>query len=142
MELTSLVLMSICNLATSSSFSCIAVDSWSFCSLAFCSSSSMKKVASCRLWKGQFHDQGDAKWIVIREQLRGNNNTPFWRPTPGHGWPPSGRIWWFQLLLISNSFFFFNSQRRGMGVRHGVFKAVEDDRRPSTLWVATPYRVS
>jgi hypothetical protein len=26
---------------------------------------------------GKFHDQGDAKWIVIRGQLRGHNDTPF-----------------------------------------------------------------
>jgi hypothetical protein len=25
---------------------------------------------------GKFHDQGDAKWMVIRGQLRGHNNTP------------------------------------------------------------------
>jgi hypothetical protein len=25
---------------------------------------------------GKFHDQGDAKWIVIREQLRDHNDTP------------------------------------------------------------------
>jgi hypothetical protein len=30
---------------------------------------------------GEFHDQGDAKWIVIRGQLRGHNDTPFGRPT-------------------------------------------------------------
>jgi hypothetical protein len=30
---------------------------------------------------GEFRDQGDAKWIVIRGQLRGHNDTP------------SGRIW-------------------------------------------------
>jgi hypothetical protein len=34
---------------------------------------------------GKFHDQGDAKWIVIRGQLRGHNDTPFGRPTLG--WP-------------------------------------------------------
>jgi hypothetical protein len=26
---------------------------------------------------GEFHDQGDAKWIVIRGQLRGHNGMPF-----------------------------------------------------------------
>jgi uncharacterized C2H2 Zn-finger protein len=26
---------------------------------------------------GEFHDQGDAKWIVIRSHLRGHNGTPF-----------------------------------------------------------------
>jgi hypothetical protein len=36
----------------------------------------------------KFHDQGDAKWIVIRGQLRGHNNTPIGRPTPGR---PIGR---------------------------------------------------
>jgi hypothetical protein len=34
---------------------------------------------------GKFHDQGDAKWIVIRGRLRGHNDTPFGRPAPG--WP-------------------------------------------------------
>jgi hypothetical protein len=33
---------------------------------------------------GKFHDQGDAKWIVFRGQLRGHNDTPFGLPTPGH----------------------------------------------------------
>jgi len=67
---------------------------------------------------GEFHDQGDAKWIVIREQSRGHNDTPFGRPTPGRpfgrpgiglpasSWEPvsSCRIWWFKLLWISNIF--------------------------------------
>jgi hypothetical protein len=32
---------------------------------------------------GEDHDQGDAKWIVIRGQLRGHNDAPLGRPTPG-----------------------------------------------------------
>jgi hypothetical protein len=32
---------------------------------------------------GEFHDQGDAKWIVIRAPLSGHNDTPFGRPSPG-----------------------------------------------------------
>jgi hypothetical protein len=28
---------------------------------------------------GKFHDQGDAKWIVIRRPLKGHNDTPFGR---------------------------------------------------------------
>jgi hypothetical protein len=32
---------------------------------------------------GQFHDQVDAKWIVIRGQLRDRNDTPFGRPSAG-----------------------------------------------------------
>jgi hypothetical protein len=32
---------------------------------------------------GEFHDQGHAKWIVIRMQLRGHNDTPLGRPTRG-----------------------------------------------------------
>jgi hypothetical protein len=32
---------------------------------------------------GEFHDQADAKWIVIRGQLRGHNDMPFGWPTPG-----------------------------------------------------------
>jgi hypothetical protein len=57
---------------------------------------------------GEFHDQGDAKWVVILGQLRGHNDTPFGRPTvyrPLWGWPPFGRIWWFRLLLISSILF-------------------------------------
>jgi hypothetical protein len=36
---------------------------------------------------GEFHDQGDAEWIVIRRPLRGHNDTPFGQPTgrPGFG---------------------------------------------------------
>jgi hypothetical protein len=37
---------------------------------------------------GEFHDQGDAKWIVISRQLKGHNDTPFGRTTPGR---PIGR---------------------------------------------------
>jgi hypothetical protein len=31
----------------------------------------------------EFHDQADANWIVIRGPLRGHNDTPCGRPTPG-----------------------------------------------------------
>jgi hypothetical protein len=34
---------------------------------------------------GEFHDQGNAKWIVIRRLLCVHNNTPCMRPSPG--WP-------------------------------------------------------
>jgi hypothetical protein len=37
---------------------------------------------------GEFHDQGDAKSIVIRRPLRGHNDTPFGRATSGQ---PIGR---------------------------------------------------
>jgi hypothetical protein len=45
------------------------------------------------LVKGEFHDQGDAKWIVIRRPLTGHIDTPFGRPTPGQpiGRPGVGR---------------------------------------------------
>jgi hypothetical protein len=33
--------------------------------------------------EGKFHDQGDAKWIVFRGQLRHHNDTSFGRRTPG-----------------------------------------------------------
>jgi len=33
--------------------------------------------------QGEFHGQGDAKWIVIRGQSRGHDDMPFGRPTPG-----------------------------------------------------------
>jgi len=38
-------------------------------------------------------NQGDAKWIVIRQPLRGHNDTPFGRPNPGRpiGCPEVGR---------------------------------------------------
>ena len=38
---------------------------------------------------GEFHDQWDAKWIVIRGLLRGHNDTPCGWPTPGQ---PIGRL--------------------------------------------------
>jgi hypothetical protein len=50
---------------------------------------------------GEFHDQGDARWVVIRGQLRRRNDTPFRWPTPGQpigqpgGWLPEGRNWCF-----------------------------------------------
>jgi hypothetical protein len=34
------------------------------------------RCSSGKCVKGEFHDQGDAKWIVIRLQLRGHNDTP------------------------------------------------------------------
>jgi hypothetical protein len=43
---------------------------------------------SDQLPDGKFHDQGDAKWIVIRGKLRGHNNTPCGRPAPSR---PIGR---------------------------------------------------
>jgi hypothetical protein len=30
----------------------------------------------------EFYDQDDAKWIVIRGQLKGHNDTPYGRPAP------------------------------------------------------------
>jgi hypothetical protein len=39
--------------------------------------------------EGEFHDQADDEWIVIRGPLRGHNDTPFGRPTPGR---PIGRL--------------------------------------------------
>jgi CRP-like cAMP-binding protein len=43
---------------------------------------------------GEFHDQGDTKWIVIRRSLWGHNNTPCEWPAPGQpiGRPGSGRL--------------------------------------------------
>jgi hypothetical protein len=43
--------------------------------------SSAKKMPADRT--GEFHDQGDAKWIAFGRQLRGHNETLFGRPTPG-----------------------------------------------------------
>jgi hypothetical protein len=62
--------------------------------------------------RGEIHDQGDAKWIVIRGQLRGHNDTPFGRPTlsrpighqgVGHPQGVFGGLGYYQLVI-----FFFN----------------------------------
>jgi hypothetical protein len=59
---------------------------------------------------GEFHDQGDAKWIVISGPLWGQQYAlqeanPRLAYQPPRDWPLSGRIWWFQLLIIINSIF-------------------------------------
>jgi hypothetical protein len=84
---------------------------------------------------GKCHDQGDAKWIVIRGQLWGHNDTPFGWPTPGRpprGWPPEGRIWWFKLLLISNRIFQHCPPDRGI---HLDFPSTIHDRPSPDLGV-------
>jgi hypothetical protein len=63
---------------------------------------------------GEFHDQRDAKWIVIKGQLWCHNDTPFGRPTLGRpigrpggfGHPQSvyGVLHYYQLLVT----LFFN----------------------------------
>jgi hypothetical protein len=66
------------------------------------------------LWSltSEFHDQGDAKWIVIRRQLRGHNDTPFGGPIPGQpiGCPgvgrPKGVIDVFHYYQLSIFFFY------------------------------------
>jgi hypothetical protein len=63
---------------------------------------------------GEFHDQGDAKWIAIRRSLWGHNDAPYGWPAPG--WPidrlgsgcPQGVIGVFQLQLTGGG-------ERGMG---------------------------
>jgi hypothetical protein len=61
--------------------------------------------------RGKFHDQGDAKWIVIRRSLWGHNDMPSRRPAPGQpiGRPgpgrPPGIVGVFQLLLIGDTDF-------------------------------------
>jgi hypothetical protein len=71
--------------------------------------SRIRPVVSWTENKGEFHDQGDAKLIVIRGQLKGHNDMLAANPQvacwPPGGWPPSGRIWYFKLLLISNIIF-------------------------------------
>jgi hypothetical protein len=58
----------------------------------------------CDLFIGGFQDQGDAKWIVIREQLRGHNAMPFGQPTATPGWPigrPGVAAWgWLPLRCV------------------------------------------
>jgi hypothetical protein len=51
-----------------------------------------KVIEKLLFMKGDFHDQGGVKWIVIRRQLRGHNDTPFGWTTTGH---PIGRpgVW-------------------------------------------------
>jgi hypothetical protein len=48
---------------------------------------------------GKLLDQGDAKWILIRGHLRGHNDTPFERPTPG--WPIGRPGFVFDVFLIT-----------------------------------------
>jgi hypothetical protein len=67
-------------------------------------------VVVMKIAEGKFNDQGDAEWIVIRGQLRGQNDMlsgghPWQAYWPHRGWLPSEHIWWFQLLLISNILF-------------------------------------
>jgi hypothetical protein len=62
---------------------------------------------------GEFHGQGDAKWLVIKGQLRGHNDMPLGRPT--QGWPSQGRILWFKLLFISTVIFQHCPPDLGMG---------------------------
>jgi hypothetical protein len=50
---------------------------------------------------GEFREQGDAEWIVIRGQLRGHNDTPF-GVGPGVGRPKGvfGGFIYFQLVIL------------------------------------------
>jgi hypothetical protein len=60
------------------------------------------EISSCG--QSEFHDQGDAEWIVIRRLLWGHNDMPAsGRPIgrPGYG-RPQGVIGVFKLLLINN----------------------------------------
>jgi hypothetical protein len=58
------------------------------------------------LTTGEFHDQGEAIWIVIRRQLRGHKDTPFREPTNSQpiGCPvvgsPQGVIGGFSYYLL------------------------------------------
>jgi hypothetical protein len=83
----------ICCIGLRSMIDCSIMTSPTF--LAYCMSGTLVIL-------GEFHDQGDAKCIVIRS-LWGHNDTPYGRPAPSRPiWPPAGRIWWFRLSLISN----------------------------------------
>jgi hypothetical protein len=68
---------------------------------------------------GGFHDQAEAEWLVIRGLLRGHNDTPFGRPTPGQpiGRPgvgrPLGVFCMFLLLLISNVIYYYGLPDHG-----------------------------
>jgi hypothetical protein len=59
---------------------------------------------------GEFHDQGDAKWIVIKRQLWGHNDTPCGQPVPGRpislsGCPLGvfGGFSYYQLIISCDS---------------------------------------
>jgi hypothetical protein len=64
---------------------------------------------------GDFHDQGDAKWIVIRKSLWGHNDTPCGRPSPGRPIRRPGSVcpqgvmggfsYYYLVMLISNIIF-------------------------------------
>jgi hypothetical protein len=51
--------------------------------------SQLLSLADIVCYEGKFHDQGDAKWKVIRGQLRDHDYTPCGRPTPGR---PIGQL--------------------------------------------------
>jgi hypothetical protein len=56
-----------------------------------------------KLPKGEFHDQGDAKWIAIRGQLRGHNDAPCGRPAIGRaiGRLGVGSLWAYLVFLTT-----------------------------------------
>jgi hypothetical protein len=53
--------------------------------------------------KGSCHDQADAEWIVIRGPLRGHNNMPYGRLTPGQpvGCPESATLRAYFLFSVA-----------------------------------------
>jgi hypothetical protein len=64
---------------------------------------------------GEFHDQVDAKWIVIRRSLWGHNDMPCGWPASGRpiGHPGSGSsqgvfggLSYYQLLMLSSNIIF------------------------------------
>jgi hypothetical protein len=42
-----------------------------------------RKTNAVDAMEGEFHNQGEAKWIVIRRPLSGHNDTPFGQPPAG-----------------------------------------------------------
>jgi len=69
----------------------------------------LQALAISKLVGGKFHDQGDAKWIVIRGQLWGDDDTscgqrargwPIDRPGSGH---PQGLFGDFSYYLFSKN---------------------------------------
>jgi hypothetical protein len=48
---------------------------------------------------GEFHNQGDAKWIVIRRQLKGHNNTSFRRPGVSRPQGVFGSLSYYYLVI-------------------------------------------
>jgi hypothetical protein len=97
---------------------------------------------------GGCHDSVDAEWIVIRRPLRGHNDTPFGRPTPGRpiGHPQGvfGVFSYYSLVMLFLIVVCLTVAPANIGtirgVRLGVSKRVDDGRRPPALRAGRAYK--